>query len=502
MTRARGLVIAVDQGTSASKAVAIGDDGVTRARARAGVASCSPRPGWVEQNPIAILDSVERVLRQVVDTTEIPVVAVGLSTQRESAMAWDTASGEPLSKLLGWQDRRTSVAAARFDVGEMDLIRRVSGLPLDPMFSALKFAWILDAIDPDRALARSGRITLGTVDAWLTFRLTGRRRIERGNASRTQLVDVRSGEWSPLLLELFDVPAAGLPDIVASDDSSAIVRAGGSDLGTLSGVLGDSHAALFGHGCRRPGAVKATYGSGSSVMGLAAAADPPGGVAETIAWDVNGSMANAFEGNILSSGSTIGWLADLLATDPESLAALGRASGDGGIDLVPAFAGLAAPWWDPNAVGIISGLTLGAGRSQLARAALESVVLQVEDVLRAADPIAGPAGIREFHVDGGPSADDWLMQRQADLSGRTVIRLEDSARSALGVAWLAGAARGIWDHATPPWNERVTRFVPGGDTEASRARVQRWHEAVARARIQPAGPSPDATDRRERTPSQ
>ncbi|GAA4169490.1 FGGY family carbohydrate kinase [Gryllotalpicola koreensis] len=493
---ARGAVVAIDQGTSSSKGVAVAENGTVLARARADLGQRTPRPGWVEQDPEAILDGVRQVLAEVSAQAGVAIAAVGLSTQRESAMAWDTTTGAPLSAVIGWQDRRTAEAAVRLGEDAERLVRGRSGLPLDPMFSALKFAWILDDIDPDRTQARAGRVTLGTVDAWLAFRLAGVRRIERGNASRTQLADVRSGEWSDELLELFDVPRAALPDIVASDAPGATIPADGAATLPLAGVLGDSHAALFGHGCRAPGAVKATYGTGSSVMGLSDAAIS--GVAETIAWDIRGSIAHAFEGNILATGAAVVWLAELLGLRPEELADLARDADDGAVDLVPAFAGLAAPWWDPGAVGTISGLTLGTTRAQLARAALESVALQIEDVLSAVEA-AGAARISKIHVDGGPSDNDWLMQRQAELSGRTVVRPADSARSVLGAAWLAGAARGVWDYDTAPWQESATEFGPQDDDGRRAARRRRWHDAVARARLRPGASAPSASTQTERT---
>jgi glycerol kinase len=493
MTASPAVVVAIDQGTSATKGVAIALDGVVRARARCDLRQSSPRPGWVEQDPRAILESVRSVLDGLDERERGTVAAVGVSTQRESALAWDTSTGEPLTALIGWQDRRTAAAASRIDTEVAARARSISGLPVDPMFSALKFGWILDEIDPDRTRSRAGRITLGTVDAWLAFHLGGQRRIERGNASRTQLLDIHSGDWSSELLELFDIPRAALPDIAASDEPAQL-----EGLGPLSAVLGDSHAALFGHGCRTPGAVKATYGTGSSVMGLTGAASASGGLAHTIAWDIGGTIARAFEGNILATGATLVWLADVLGDDPEELARIARDADDGGIDIVPAFAGLAAPWWDPEAVGVISGLTLSTTRAQIARAGLESIALQVEDVLSAADASVGGAGIRGIHVDGGPTGNDWLMQRQADLSGRTVIRPADGARSALGAAWLAGAARGIWDYDTPPWEERSEIFRPAGDDRASRGR--RWHGAVARARLASAAEdTPETSQAMERT---
>lgn len=486
---ARGVILAIDQGTGSTKGIALDVTGAQRARAEKPIGLGSPSPGWVEQDPDEILASVREVAGRLRAQAGQPVAAIGLSVQRESAVAWDTATGTPLSPVIGWQDRRTSDGAARFSATDADRVRRISGLPLDPMFSALKFGWILDRIDPDRRAARAGTLTLGTVDAWLTARLAGVRRIERGNASRTQLLDIETGQWSAELLERFGVPAAALPDVVPSDAPGATAVAGGRSVAPIAAVLGDSHAALFGHGCRAPGLVKATYGTGTSVMGLSARPHAVAGIADTIAWDVGGEVSRAFEGNILSTGGTLAWLASLLDTSPGELAALARSAPDDGLDIVPAFAGLGAPWWDASAVGLISGLTLGATRASLARAALESIPLQVEDVIRSVEDDAG-VRIAEVHVDGGPSGNDWLMQAQADLSARTVIRPRHGNLSALGVAWLAGAAVGAWDARMAPWDGEETVFVPALGEPDRRARLRRWHDAIARSRL-PAAPVAD-----------
>ena len=341
------------------------------------------------------------------------------------------------------------------------------------MFSATKARWLLDAY------GREG-VCLGTVDSFLAFKLGAGHVIEAGNAARTQLLDVRTRDWSPELLELFGIPRDVLPDVVASTGPFPGTR----DLAPLKdgtpvcAVMGDSHAALFAHAGWRPGQVKATYGTGSSIMCLGDPATPTN-LCLTIAWDVNGQVAHAFEGNIRSTGATLTWLAKLLDTTPEELAA--KAADDaGGVHLVPAFGGLAAPWWDDEAVGLISGLTFATRVPQLARAALESIAFQVEDTVAAID-----TPVDTLLVDGGPTANRTLMQLQADTSGRAVARSLTAELSGLGVAHLAGRVAGLWTQAQLEALDRPRElYEPREAPDSRRARVAAWHAAVARARHQ------------------
>ncbi|MGO1769219.1 MAG: FGGY-family carbohydrate kinase [Microbacterium sp.] len=470
----RPLVVAVDQGTSATKALLVDGEGDVVARASRGLGQSHPRPGWVEQDAGELLESVRAAIAEVRSPVESTIAGIGISAQRESAVAWDPATGRPLSPVIGWQDRRT-VATARSLDEHAARVREITGLPLDPMFSALKLSWILDDIDPDRSLARSGRLALGTVDAWLLWNLTGEHRIEAGSASRTQLLDLATGDWSAELLELFRIPREALPDV---RDSDAPGEAMGLRLGA---VLGDSHAALYGHGARETGDVKVTYGTGSSVMGLTDRPVVGPGLVGTIAWRANGATARAFEGNILSTGATVRWLADVLGVTADELAALAQSVEDsGGVDIVPAFAGLGAPWWDERAVAIASGLQLGTGRGHLARAAFESIVLQIEDVLRAAEQETG-LHLGRLLADGGPSRNSWLMQLQADLSGRDVHRHDGADLSALGAAAMAAETIGIRDRqALDPSTHSV--FAASPDIDAA-VRRERWSDAMARARL-------------------
>jgi glycerol kinase len=480
------IVIAIDQGTGSTKALAIDARGIILAQTARSVSQHHPRPGWVEQDAAEILASVRDAITGVADAlgpqASSRVVGLGLSTQRESAVIWDRETGEALGPVLGWQDRRTRpMAETLIDAGYTERVRAISGLPIDPMFSALKFQWLLDRVDPDRSRSRRGQIGLGTVDAWLMFSLSGEFSIEAGNASRTQLMDLASLTWSDELLALFDIPAEALPVIVASQRLSPPLRDmpfGG--VTRFGAVIADSHAALYAHGARARGEVKVTYGTGSSIMGLSNAEAVPEGLVKTVAW-MTEAPQYAYEGNILATGATLVWVASLFEVSTEELCALAESAPvDAAIDIVPAFAGLGAPWWDENAQGILSGLTLGTDRAAIARAATDSIVLQIEDVLATVDD---HVEVLRVYVDGGPTSNDWLMRVQADLSQREIIRSDVAELSALGAAQMAGVRLGAWTEADVRVMPRPrTHFNPTSEPEGVAARVQNWRIAVLRAR--------------------
>ncbi|MFD5316758.1 FGGY family carbohydrate kinase [Streptomyces sp. NPDC127098] len=487
------LLLAVDQGTSATKALLVDGAGRVVAAASAPLDVAHPRPGWVEQSPEAIWASVVRAVGDCLAGQDPARVAgVGLSSQRESCLLWERATGRPLGPMLGWQDRRTADARAELlAAGVGPEIRAATGLPLDPMFSALKAGWLLDRHDPERVRSRRGELCLGTVDSWLLWRLGGgaghaEHLVEVGNASRTQLLNVHTREWDERLLDLFRVPRAVLPRVTASTGPFPPVRGLPPLLdGTpVAAVLGDSHAALLAHGVRAPGSVKVTYGTGSSVMGLIDAPAQAEGspLCLTVAWD-DGAPTYALEGNIRSSGATLRWLAGLFGTDEANLAA--RAAADsGGVHLVPAFGGLAAPWWDNDATGLVSGLTFATGLPELARAALESIAFQVEDLVAGFDTVG--RRIDTLLADGGATGNATLMRLQADTSGRTVRRPHAGNLSALGAAHLAGRALGL----TTPERLAAARgpedvYRPRSPEPERARRVAAWHDAVARARLRP-----------------
>jgi len=496
------LILAIDQGTSSTKCLLVDGSGAVVAKGAAPVGERHPRPGWVEQDPQEIWASAQAAARACLQGQDPrAVAAVGLSTQRESLVMWDRRTGEPVSPVISWQDQRTGAVceALRSERAEAEaLVRERSGLPLDPMFSAAKATWLLDQIDPSRTRAKAGEIRLGTIDSWLLSRLGGGEHlIEAGNASRTQLLDVRRCAWDEELLSLFNVPREALPRIVSSTGPFPAARGLDPlpDGAPVRAVMGDSHSALFAHGAFAPGQIKATYGTGSSVMGLVDRPDALGtGVCLTIAWSIEGRPALAAEGNIRAAGSTLRWVAEVLGVSLEELAELAAASRSEGVSLVPGFNGLGAPWWDRDAVGLLAGLSLGTSRGAIARAALESIAHQVADVVEAVD--RGVGEVRELFADGGPTRNTALMQLQADLAGRPVLRSHTAELSALGCAHLAGLGAGVWSwDALKALPRERDRLESAGSPDDRAMRRRAWRRAVARARGDVgndagAGPSP------------
>lgn len=513
-------ILAIDQGTSGTKAVLVDAAGTVTATATYRLTQRHPGTGLVEQSPYAIWASVLQATAALTARAGGEVAAVALSTQRESVLLWDTATGAPLSPVVSWQDRRGAARCRALTAAQAAFVTDVTGLPVDPMFSATKAAALLDTYDPDRRAARAGAIRVGTLDAWLLRRLTGTDRTEVGNASRTLLLDLATGDWHPELLDLFDVPRTALAEPVPSTGPFGHVTGlpGVLDGTPVAAVLGDSHAALFAQSAGRHGIVKATYGSGSSLMALAPqdAAVPPG-LARTIAWQTTGPPALALEANIASSGTTVRWAADLLGTNEAELAALADTVDHTDVIIVPAFEGLGAPYWDRDAQALMTGLGFTTGKADIARAAIESVAYQVADTVALLDQAlfdqapfdqalfdratatgttadtgsstnisreAPPAGGHgELRADGGPTGNNALMQFQADLCGRPVARSAHPENSALGAARLAGIALGLCD-TDQAAAQRKPRdvFTPARSPQWRSDALHRWHAAVRKAR--------------------
>jgi len=486
------LILAIDQGTSSTKCLLVNERAEVVGRGQAPVSLETPLPGWVQQDANEVWASARSAVAETLDSASAKrVVAVGLSVQRESAVIWDRRTGEALTPVLSWQDQRTeAVCAALRGAGHAPFVRRKSGLPLDPMFSAAKARWLLDRSPTLQARAEAGEICIGTIDAFLLSRFGGEAVVEAGNASRTQLFDVVGAHWDEELLSIFGIPLAAMPRVVPSTGPFPAAR-GLSPLPDgvpVGAVMADSHAALFAHGAYAPGPVKATHGTGSSVMGLVdragvhdGDAGAPG-VCLTLAWQIDAPTL-AFEGNIRSAGSTLVWAAELLGITTRELAELAATTSDSrGVYLVPAFGGLGAPWWDATAAATISGFTFGVTRAPLARAALDSIAHQIADVLDAVR--TNGAKVDRLLVDGGPTRNDQLMQFEADMVGVPVERTAVSELSAMGVAHLAGVRAGVF---TVEGLSEVDRgrevFAPQMSERLRRDERAAWARAVSRARL-------------------
>jgi glycerol kinase len=486
-------VLALDQGTTSSRAIVFDEAGAQVAVAQREFQQIFPRPGWVEHDPLEIWDSQLAVAREALRRAGIAaadLAALGITNQRETTLVWDRSTGLPVCNAIVWQDRRTAEACERLKgLGVEPLIRQTTGLVIDPYFSGTKLAWVLDNVPSVRENA--GRLAFGTVDSWLIWNLTGGalHATDVTNASRTLLWDIRAGEWSEEMLRLLDIPRGLLPDVRSSSEVYAETRP--ELLGAavpIAGVAGDQQAALFGQACLSPGMVKSTYGTGCFLLMNAGREPVPSRheLLTTPAWRIGGRTEYALEGSVFVGGAVVQWLRDglgLIRTAPEIEALAASVPDTGGVVLVPAFTGLGAPHWDPYARGALVGLTRGTTAAHLARAALESIAFQVADVLSAMEADAR-VPVSELRVDGGATANDLLMQLQADLSGVPVVRPRVQETTALGAAYLAGLATGVWkdtDEISARWQAERT-FEPGPDRARAAEMRARWTRAVERAK--------------------
>jgi glycerol kinase len=487
------FVLAIDQGTTGTTALVLDRRGRVRGRGYAELPQHFPRPGWVEHDPAEIWSSVRAAVPRAIAAAKAPrtaVAAVGVTNQRETTLLWDRATGEPVARAIVWQDRRTSERCEALKARHADAIRRATGLVCDPYFSATKLEWLLAHHAKARRLARAGRLAFGTVDSWLVWKLTGGavHATDPTNASRTMLFGLRSLRWEPQLLERFGVPASVLPEVRPSAGNFGVTRACGvlPDGVPIAGVAGDQQAALFGQGCVRPGQSKNTYGTGCFLL-LHTGTRPVrsrAGLLTTVACGPRGETAYALEGSVFIAGAAIQWLRDglgILADAAESETLARSVPDAGGVVLVPAFAGLGAPWWRSDVRGALTGITRGTTRAHVARAALESIAFQSRDLVEAMARDAG-ARLKALQVDGGATANSLLMQMQADLLGVPVRRPRVVETTALGAGLLAGLATGFWssqqelDHA-----RRLDReFRPKQDGRWRRAEAARWRSALER----------------------
>ena len=494
-----GPVLAIDQGTTSSRAVVFSDDFRPIGMAQKEFRQHFPQAGWVEHAPADLWRSVVETARAALENAQIDasrIGGIGITNQRETTLVWDRATGEPVYQAIVWQDRRTAqVCRALREDGHEDMVRSRTGLLLDPYFSATKIAWILDHVEGARAKAEAGKLAFGTVDSWLLWRFTGGRvhATDATNASRTLLYDIRKGGWDKELAKLFRVPMTLLPEVRDCAADFGVTEHGilGAALPVL-GIAGDQHAATMGQACFQPGMLKSTYGTGCFAL-LNTGGDMVSSenrLLTTIAYRLQGETAYALEGSIFAAGSTVQWLRDglgLIDRADESGPLAAAADPDQHVYLVPAFTGLGAPWWEPDARGALYGLTRGTGRAEIARAALEAVCFQTCDLLDAMRRDCKAAGETELRVDGGMVASDWTMQRLADLLNAPVHRPHVLETTALGAAWLAGMQAGVWpgkEGFANAWRPE-RRFEPTMDETTRRARIAGWHDAVRRTILTP-----------------
>jgi glycerol kinase len=483
-------VIAVDAGTTGVRALAFDDAGTVKGVAYRELTQHFPRPGWVEHDPEEIVDAVRATLVQLSTTLDAAPDAIGITNQRETAVAWDRRTGRSRHRAIVWQDRRTADRCdALVKAGHLPLVRERTGLVLDPYFSGTKFEWLLS----DGDVEADDDLALGTVDSWVLWHLTGGRvhATDPSNASRTMLYDIGERAWSAELAELFGVPLRALPEVRPSSGRYGTSAEGmGVPTGIpISGIAGDQQAALFGQACLEPGMTKNTYGTGSFVlMNVGPTVPPPvDGLLTSVAWELtDGSIAYALEGSIFITGAAVQWLRDGLqliteASETEPLAA--SVPDSGGVVVVPAFAGLGSPYWDPYARGTMIGITRGVTAAHVTRAVVESMAFQTRDVVDAMTAAASHP-VSELRVDGGASAMDLLLQLQADQLGVTVRRPRNQETTAAGAAYLAGLAEGVWastDDVSGAWHDEST-FEPASDRAAADAAYAQWRRAVERSR--------------------
>lgn len=489
------FILAIDQGTTNTKALLVNREGQHVHRASVPLCLLYPQPDFVEQDPLAILASVDAAIADCLAFSN-RIAAIAISNQRETVLAWDRKTGQPIANAVTWQCRRATAICDRLRrEGCEPFLRERTGLGIDPLFSAAKLVWLLENIPGLRERANAGEICFGTVDSWLLFHLTrGGHHLpavhftDHSNASRTQLLHLRTQTWDNDLLNIFDIPAVALPQSRSSIGHFANCTLPSLDGVPILSVIGDSHAALAGHGATKPGAIKATYGTGSSLMTLSTApsTNPDSQLSQTIAWSTPSTVNFALEGNISMTGSALHWLGSFLnlPNPVEDAAALAASvPGSAGVHFIPAMSGLAAPYWDTAARGIITGLSRTSTQAHLARAALEAIAFQIRDVFDAMQR-ESPIPLLSLHADGGATRNATLMQLQADILGKPVHRADIEDLSALGAARLAGLALDWWP-ALDTLPHPSTAFIPQMPASERETRYAAWQHAVAQARLQP-----------------
>ena len=489
-------ILALDQGTTSSRSIIYNDRLEVVASSQREFTQHFPKPGWVEHDAIEIWESVLTTAREAISKAGIQaseIAAAGITNQRETVVVWDRKTGVPVHHAIVWQDRRTgeSMSALR-EAGKEALVQQRTGLLLDPYFSASKFRWILQEIPDGQERAEAGDLAVGTIDSWLIYKLTGgsSHLTDVSNASRTMLMNIRSGDWDPELLALFHIPRSVLPRIAPSSGDLGTIDASlfGAPI-PIRSAIGDQQSALFGQLCTKPGLVKCTFGTGCFLLEFTG----PDAVASsnrlltTVAWKIgDGALQYALEGSVFMGGASIQWLRDglgIIKSAPEVNALANSVSDSGGVTLVPAFTGLGAPHWDADARGTIFGLTRGSTAAHIARATLEGIAFQVADVVSAMQKDSGKR-ISTLRVDGGACASDLLMQIESDTLGCTVERPVNIESTALGAAMLAGLGAGIWPNVEALAKIRSVdrKFEPEITAQTRRARTKVWKKAIKRAK--------------------
>ena len=486
-------ILALDQGTTSSRAIVFDHQGAIAADAQQEFRQIFPKPGWVEHDATEIWATQASVAAGALAKAGLAatdIAAIGITNQRETTVVWDRKTGRPICNAIVWQDRRTAGACDRLKkAGKAAMIRRKTGLVVDAYFSATKIQWILHNVPGAKARARAGELAFGTVDSWLVWNLTsGRTHVtDVSNASRTMLFNLKTCDWDDELLKLFGVPRSMLPEIRASSEVYGDTTLWGGAI-PIAGIAGDQQAALFGQVCRQPGMVKNTYGTGCFML-MNTGTKPiasKNNLLTTVAWRVGGRTEYALEGSIFIAGAVVQWLRDglgLIKSSPEVESLAAQVADNGGVYLVPAFAGLGAPHWDQYARGLVAGLTRGTTSAHLARAALEGIAYQVHDVLHAMQADSG-IKLKELRVDGGACSNNLLMQFQADVLGVPVVRPRVAETTALGAAYLAGLAVGYWkdtQEIAAQW-QADRRFVPAMKPAARKKLLAGWNKALARAK--------------------
>lgn len=488
------FILSLDQGTTSSRAIIFNREGGIVAVAQKEFEQIYPKPGWVEHDPLEIWSTqvavaTEAIVRAGIHSKDIHTL--GITNQRETTVVWDKETGLPVYNAIVWQDRRTSDFCDSIREEYADLIQQKTGLIIDSYFSATKVKWILDHVAGARQRAAEGKLLFGTVDSWLIWKLSGGKChvTDVSNASRTMLFDIHTLNWDEKLLEIFDIPENMLPEVRSS--SEVFCETAGNILATkipIAGIAGDQQAALFGQMCTEVGMVKNTYGTGCfMLMNIGNKARiSKNNLLTTIAWKINGEVTYALEGSIFIGGAVVQWLRDelgLIKTSGEVEQLAARVNDTGGVYMVPAFAGLGAPHWDQHARGIITGITRGTNSAHFARAALESIAYQTMDVLKAMEADASTP-ISELRVDGGATANNILMQFQADIMKCRVIRPKVTEVTAMGAAYLAGLATGFWDSVqdiAEQW--QVERNFEPAKLDNYDDLVSGWSRAVKAAKV-------------------